>query len=70
MIIAFPNPPSPQATIDRLREEINRLVQEQNQALEKAAYVGMSSAEQKDYDHRHDKLVELLGPLSALDPSQ
>lgn len=68
MMLGFPNSPDPRGMLERLRETINQLAQEQNKALEKAAYVGMIKTEQKQYDQRHGKLVALLKLLSSLDP--
>jgi hypothetical protein len=52
---------------EQIRQELERLAQEQNKALEMAIYVGMNHAEQKRYDERHDKIVTLLRRLMNLD---
>ena len=57
----------PLPNAEHIRQELERLSQEQNKALEMAMYVGMSRAEQKLYDERHQKIVTLLRRLTALD---
>jgi hypothetical protein len=52
---------------ERIRQELERLAEEQNKALEMAIYVGMNRAEQKQYDERHQKIVTLLRRLTNLD---
>ena len=46
-----------------IRNEIERLTQEQNEALKTATFVGMTSAEAKDYDARRRRITELVQQL-------
>ena len=52
---------------EQIRQELERLAQEQNNALAMAVYGGMSQAEQKRYDERHEEIVTLLRRLRNLD---
>jgi hypothetical protein len=54
---------------EQIRQELERLAEEQNKALEMAIYVGMNRSEQKQYDERHEKIVTLLRRLTTLDPT-
>jgi hypothetical protein len=52
---------------EQTRQELERLAQEQNKALEMAIYVGMNHAEQKRYDERHERIVTLIRRLRNLE---
>jgi hypothetical protein len=46
-----------------LREEFDRLIREQDEAMSRAVYVGMSVSEAKEYAQRHQRLTELFERL-------
>jgi hypothetical protein len=58
------------ATVHRLRHQIDRLTQQQTEALKTAIYVGMSPAEVKAYDDRHAEILGLMHQLAELENSQ
>jgi hypothetical protein len=64
---AVPQSCSPTADANRIRTEIERLSEEQTEALEMAMCVAMSPAEQTQYDDRHLEIVDLVRQLTALD---
>jgi hypothetical protein len=52
--------------VQRLRQEIEKLTQEQNEALKTATFVGMTAAEAKIYDARRQRITELVEQLRVL----
>jgi hypothetical protein len=56
--------------LQRLKQEITRLHDEQSKALAKAIYVGMSVEETKQYDERHKRINHLVQELAALERPQ
>jgi hypothetical protein len=50
--------------IDHLKEEIDRLSQQQTSALWMATFGGMTADEAKEYDGRHRKIVKLMKELA------
>lgn len=58
------------ATVHRLRHQIDRLTQQQTEALKTAIYVGMSPAEVKAYDDRHAEILGLMHQLTELENTQ
>ncbi|HEV2468118.1 MAG TPA: hypothetical protein VGS78_02910 [Candidatus Sulfotelmatobacter sp.] len=58
------------ATVHRLRHQIDRLTQQQTEALKSAIYVGMSPAEVKAYDDRHAEILGLMHQLAELENTQ
>lgn len=56
--------------IHRLKQEIDRLSQEQSDALKSATYVGMTPDEAKEYDARRQKITQLVQELSLLQKAQ
>jgi hypothetical protein len=46
-----------------LREEFDRLIREQDEAMSRAVYAGMSVTEARAYDQRHKRLTELFERL-------
>ena len=52
-----------------LREEFDRLIREQDEAMSRAVYAGMSVSEAKEYDQRHKRLTELFERLCILESS-
>jgi hypothetical protein len=63
-------PSSPNTDANGIREEIERLSQQQSKALEIALSVGMSPAEQNQYDRHHSQIVNLLRQLTALNAGE
>jgi hypothetical protein len=63
---AVPQPSLSKPDAQRIRRELERLSQEQKKALEIAMDVDISPAEQKQYDERHQEIVNLLTQLTAL----
>ena len=55
-----------QEAIAKLRERIQRLTDEQTQALKHATYVGMTAEEAKAYDARRATITRLLQELADL----
>lgn len=53
-------------TVDRLKEEIDRLNQKQSRALKMATHVGMTPDEAQEYDARRSRITDLVRQLSML----
>ena len=51
---------------ESLRREFDRLRREQDEAMNRAVYVGMSASEAKEYDKRRKRLTELFERLYIL----
>jgi hypothetical protein len=51
------------AAVRRIKLEINRLTEEQAEALKTATYVGMIPDEAKEYDKRRSRITELIQEL-------
>lgn len=49
-----------------LRQEIEKLTQEQSEALKTATFVGMTAEEAKIYDARRRRITELVEQLRGL----
>jgi hypothetical protein len=58
------------ATVHRLKQQINELTEEQSEALESAIYVGMTPEEAKKYDARRAKIMQLAAHLQQLSGAQ
>ena len=56
--------------VQRLRNEIENLTHEQNEALKTATFVGMTAAEAKIYDARRRRITELVEKLRGLQNSR
>jgi len=56
--------------IQRLRQQIDALTQEQADALKRATYLGMTPDEAKVYDARRIKITELMGQLVEIRQAQ
>jgi hypothetical protein len=54
----------------RLKQEIDRLTEEQAKALKQAIYVGMTPEETKQYDQRRTRITKLLQQLGMLEKAQ
>lgn len=53
-------------TIQSLRERIDKLSNEQADALSKSVYVSMSNEQNREYNERAEQLTELRGELLDL----
>lgn len=53
-------------TVQRLRQEIDKLTREQTEALQTATFVGMTALESKIYDARRQRITELVEQLRVL----
>ena len=51
---------------ERLKEEIERLTEQQSEALRAATYIGMTPDEAREYDERRDYILTLLRELEGL----
>ena len=56
--------------VQHLRDEIEKLTQEQSEALKTATFVGMTAAEAKIYDARRRRITELVEKLRGLQNSR
>jgi hypothetical protein len=52
--------------IEEIKQEIDRLRTEQNEALKSATYVGMTAEEAHRHDARRDRITRLLQQLQQL----
>lgn len=57
-------------TIHQLKQEIERLGQQQSEALKTATYVGMTPEEARQYDTRRQKITKLVEELKLLKDAQ
>ena len=58
------------SAVHRIKEEIDRLTEEQVKALKAATYVGMTPNEAKDYDARREKINKLIRELERYEKAQ
>jgi endonuclease IV len=56
--------------VQRVKQEIDRLTEEQSEALHLAVYVGMSRHEAKKYDERLETIKMLVDELASLCDNQ
>lgn len=56
--------------VHRIKEEIDRLTEQQSHALKHTTFVGMTPDEAKDYDERRSQITRLLRQLEALEKAQ
>ena len=55
--------------IHRLKEEIDKLTEQQADALKTATYLGMTTDEAKEYEQRREKILEFVKDLKMLEES-
>ena len=63
----------PSSTVDavhRLKQEIDRLTEQQAKALQAAIYLGMTPDQAKEYEQRRKEITELISQLSLLEKAQ
>jgi len=53
---------------DRLTSEIDRLTEQQIEALRTATLAGMTEDEVREYEHRRKQIAELVGQFKLLMP--
>ncbi len=56
--------------VRRLKQEIDRLTEEQSKALKQAIYDGMPPDEVKEYDARRNRITQLVQQLGMLEKAQ
>ena len=56
--------------IHRLKEEIDKLAEQQSEALKRATYLRMTTDEAKEYDERRTRILEHAQDLKTLGESQ
>lgn len=54
--------------VHRVKGEIDRLTEQQSDALKRAIYLGMTTDETKKYDERQRQITELVQELTLLEP--
>jgi hypothetical protein len=65
-----PNQQSPTGeAIHRLKEEIDRLTEQQTEALKTATYLGMTTDEAKEYEERKQTILKYVQDLKMLEES-
>lgn len=55
--------------IHRLKEEIDRLTEQQTEALRTATFLGMTTDEAKEYEERKQKILGYVQDLKMLEES-
>jgi len=55
--------------IHRLKEEIDKLTEQQTEALKMATYVGMTPDEATEYDQRRARIMQYVQDLKTLEES-
>lgn len=55
--------------IHRLKEEIDKLTEQQSEALKTATYLGMTTDEAKEYEQRRERILEYVQDLKMLEES-
>jgi hypothetical protein len=56
--------------VHRLKQEIDRLAEQQGEALKTATFFGMTAREAKEYDARRDHITRLVRELRILEETQ
>ena len=56
-------------TIHQLKEEIDKLTEQQSEALNLAIYVGMTPDEAAEYDERRGRILQYVQDLKTLEES-
>jgi hypothetical protein len=56
--------------IHRVKQEIDRLGEQQSEALKNATYVGMTAEEARQYDARRQQITKLVEELRLLKNAQ
>jgi len=56
-------------TIHRLKEEIDKLTAQQDEALKTATYLGMTTDEAKDYEDWRTLILKLVSEMAMIEKS-
>ncbi len=65
----MPEPSETLQTIHRLKQEIDRLTAQQDEALKSATFLGMTTDEAKEYEERRNLILQLVTDLEMLEKS-
>ncbi len=65
----MPGPSETLQTIHRLKEEIDNLSAQQDEALKTATFLGMTTDEAKEYEQRRNLILQLVTDLEMLEKS-
>jgi hypothetical protein len=63
----LPDPSEHLNLIHRLKEEIDRLTEEQTDAMKSATFIGLTTDEAKEYEGRRTRILELVEQLRLLE---
>ena len=55
--------------IHHLKEEIDKLTEQQSEALKTATYLGMTTDEAKEYEQRRERILDYVKDLKMLEES-
>ena len=58
------------AAVHRIKQEIDRLTEQQAHALKQATFVGMTPDEAKEYDERRTLITKFIRELELLERAQ
>ena len=58
------------SAVHELKQEIDRLTEEQAEALKSATYLGMTAEEAQEYDERRKNITRLIQQLAMLEKAQ
>ena len=58
------------SAVHQLKQEIDRLTEEQTEALKSATYVGITAEEAQEYDERRKNITRLVKQLALLEKAQ
>lgn len=56
--------------IQRLRQEVAQLTEQQSKALKGAVYVGMTADEAEEYDERRQQITRIISQLMMLEQAR
>ena len=62
--------PNTVEAIHRIKQEIDKLSEQQSEALKTATYVGMTAEEARQYDGRRQQITKLVEELRLLKNAQ
>ena len=66
----MPDPSNTVEAVHRVKQEIDKLTEEQVEALKQATFVGMTPDEAKEYDERRKRITVLVQQLATLEKAQ
>ena len=56
----------PASSVHKLKQEIDKLINEHDNALQRAIYLGMTTDEAEEHDERRKRITGLVQELAAL----